>query len=229
MACETYSPFWVLTEPLISAAERTDAPRAATRDERMRLRLDRWSDMTWESFLEDEALTEEGSGLRRRCAPDDAGATWLDERPWPSSARSLVVDIADFARGRFPGSRVFTASLSLPRALWARVTRTNREATLRLQWRDRAGIRPASLLPSFYGGTLSDGTEDSSGPAGIRARKKERPHFPGARDDRRGAGLATSGPVRSSKGFFRQTTVSGRRRWPERGRPFSAGSAPHGR
>lgn len=26
-----------------------------------------------------------------------------------------------------------------------------------LQWRDRAGIRPASLLPSFYGGTLSDG------------------------------------------------------------------------
>ena len=103
-----------------------------------------------------------------------------------------------FARGRFPGSRVIAASLSLPRALWARVTRTDRETTRRLQWRDRAGIRPASLLPSFYGGTLSDRTKDSSLPS--RGLSKKASDFSGAFLVRAGA---LGGLLRVSPGFHR--------------------------
>ena len=115
--------------------------------------------------------TEEGERAHGGAGPDGRRDDPPDERPWPSSARSLVVDIADFARGRFPGSRVNAVSLSLPRVFGTRVARTDRETTYRLQWRDRAGIRPASLLPSFYGGTLSDSAEDSSLPD-LCAQKK---------------------------------------------------------
>jgi len=52
---------------------------------------------------------EEGAGAHGETRP--MGPERPAERPWPSSARSLVVDVADFARGRFPGSRVNAASL----------------------------------------------------------------------------------------------------------------------
>ena len=83
-----------------------------------------------------------------------------------------------------PGS---TLSLyAFPELVKTRVARTDRGTTLRLQWRDRAGIRPASLLPSFYGGTLSDGSENSlriAPPRPIAGRKK-RARFSGALESR---------------------------------------------
>ena len=91
-----------------------------------------------------------------------------------------------------PGSTSFL--WNLPRVFGTRVVRTDRETTRRLQWRDRAGIRPASLLPSFYGGTLSDSAEDSSLPD-LCAQKKA-PDFSGALSPRTGtlAGLLRVGP-----------------------------------
>jgi len=57
-------------------------------------------------------LLEEGMGAHRGSCRVMPGANCFDERPWPSSARSLVVDVGRlFARGRFPGSRVIAASL----------------------------------------------------------------------------------------------------------------------
>ena len=69
--------------------------------------------------------------------------------------------ICQLARGRFPDFRVDIALKPSPDPK-VRVTQTELRATLRLQWRDRAGIRPASLLPSFYGGTLSNAHNDSA-------------------------------------------------------------------